>query len=441
VRLKAFHAADGDCLLLTSADGHHALVDGGRARTFDEQAWPVLRAMAAAGERIDLLVVSHIDADHITGVLRLLQAVAAWAVHDYQTTAGGNPTAPEPAIDRPPAIGTVWHNSWRAQVADLAGPIEALVGQASDALATSGFDAATAPSRLVRVVGALDGLAQSIPQGVELLRLVDDDTPIPRNEPFDDLVLLQAPPHVQRLGRARLTVIGPSVEHLEALRDEWRSWLGTLGVAGGPGSRTGPGTGAGNGAVDIEQARAAAGAEGDRFMASLEAATEVIASTDPSKVTPPNRASITLLADESGRTCLLTGDAAEHELLDGLKAAGRIVDGRFHCNVLKVQHHGSEHNVSTRFAGTVLADDYVFCGDGAHHNPDPSVVKTIVEARRQADPAPFTLWFNCSPARASADRRAALRKAIGEATAAAAAHPQVSVNVLDDAAPFLDIPV
>jgi hypothetical protein len=68
-------------------------------------------------------------------------------------------------------------------------------------------------------------------------------------------------------------------------------------------------------------------------------------------------------------------------------------------------------------------------------------VKTIVEARRQADPAPFTLWFNCSPARVSADRRAALRKAIGEATAAAAAHPQVSVNVLDDAAPFLDIPV
>lgn len=440
MRLKAFHAADGDCLLLTSSDGHHALVDGGRARTFDEQAWPVLREMAAAGERVDLLVVSHIDADHITGALRLLRAVAAWAVHDFQTTVGGNPTAPEPAVDRPPAIGTVWHNAWRAQVADLAGPIEALVGRAADALATSGFDATSAPSPLVRAVDALDGLAQSIPQGVDLLRLVDDDTPIPRNDPFDDLVLLRDPPHVQPLGHARLTVIGPSVEHLEALRDEWRSWLDGLKVAEGPGMRTALGP-SGDGAVDIEQARAAAQAEGDRFMASLEAATEVIAATDPAKVTPPNRASITLLAEETGRTCLLTGDAAEHELLDGLAAAGRIVDGRLHCNVLKVQHHGSEHNLSTRFAGTVLADDYVFCGNGAHGNPEPSVVKTIVEARRQADPAPFTLWFNCSPERASADRRDGLRRAIGEATAAAAAHAQVSVTVLDDASPFLDIPV
>lgn len=440
MRLKVFHAADGDCLLLTSSDGHHALVDGGRARTFDEQAWPVLRKMGAAGEPVDLVVVSHIDADHITGVLRLLRAVAAWAVHDFQTTVGGNPTAPEPAVDRPPAIGTVWHNSWRAQVADLAGPIEALVGQAADALATSGFDAASAPDPLVRAVDALDGLAESIPQGVDLLRLVDDDTPIPRNDPFDDLVLLQDPPRVRPLGRARLTVIGPSVEHLEALRDEWRRWLEGLRAAEGPEIRTGlvPG---GDGALDIEQARAAARAEADRFMASLEAATEVIASTDPSKVTPPNRASITLLAEEDGRTCLLTGDAAECELLDGLAAAEQIVGGRFHCNVLKVQHHGSEHNLSTTFAGTVLADDYVFCGDGAHGNPEPSVVKTIVEARREADPGPFTLWFNCSPERAAADRRAALRRAIGEATAAAAAHAQVSVKVLDDAAPFLDIPV
>ena len=73
MRLRAFHAADGDCLLLTSSDGHHALVDGGRARTFDDQAWPVLRQMAVAGEPVDLVVVSHIDADHIDGVIRLIQ--------------------------------------------------------------------------------------------------------------------------------------------------------------------------------------------------------------------------------------------------------------------------------------------------------------------------------------------------------------------------------
>ena len=57
---------------------------------------------------------------------------------------------------------------------------------------------------------------------------------------------------------------------------------------------------------------------------------------------------------------------------------GRIVNDRFWCNVVKVQHHGSENNLSQAFAGTVLADHYVFCADGHHDNPDPSVVKTIV---------------------------------------------------------------
>jgi hypothetical protein len=401
VRLRAFHAADGDCLLLSSSDGHHALVDGGRSRTFEEEAWPELRAMADAGERLDLLVVSHIDADHITGVLRLMRAVAAWAVHDHQVTDGGNPDARPPGVGRPPAIGAVWHNSWRAQVGDLAGDIEAALA----ALAPPGEGALGA-------LAALDGLAQSIPEGVELLRMIDEDTPLARNEAFGGgPALLRAPPHVEPLGRARLTVLGPSRRHLERLREEWRRWLADLGAAAG--GADGPGAG-------------------------LAEAARVIASTDPSKVTPPNRASITLLAEEDGRTCLLTGDAAEEELLDGLAAAGRRDGGPFHCDVLKVQHHGSEHNLSTGFAEAVVADHYVFSADGAHGNPEPSVIRTVVEARA-AVPGPFTLWFTSSPRRTSAGRRRALEAALAEAAACADEHAAVSVRVLDDDRPFLEI--
>jgi hypothetical protein len=158
-------------------------------------------------------------------------------------------------------------------------------------------------------------------------------------------------------------------------------------------------------------------------------------------VTPPNRASITLLAEEDGRTCLLTGDAAEEELLDGLTAAGRLAAGPFRCDVLKVQHHGSEFNLSRKFASSVLATHYVFSADGAHGNPDPSVVKTIIESRLAAA-GPFTMWFTCSESRTRPERRRALASAIGEARDAAARHPGViGVEVLDDRRPFLDIEV
>jgi beta-lactamase superfamily II metal-dependent hydrolase len=413
VKLEVFFATDGDCLLLTSSDGHRALIDGGRTDSFRKLTWPALRELAEAGEGIDLVVVSHIDADHISGILWLMKAVAAWAVHDFQTTDGGNPGFPEPAIPRPPDIERFWHNSWRAQLGDLAGPIQAYVGRVDEALQTSSFDPSKAPNAAVDLVDALQGLAESIPDGVELLRIVDNDTPLSRNAPFDDLVLLQDPPHQEQLGQTTLTVIGPARKHLAKLREEWRAWL------------------------DTDAGRKAASEEIDEALA----AAEIIAETDPSRVTPPNRASITLLAEEDGRTCLLTGDAAEEEILEGLEAAGRMVDGRCRCNVVKVQHHGSEHNVSTAFAGAVLADQYVFCADGNNRNPDPSVVKTIVETRLAEDPRPFTVWFNTSPERTLPSRRKALRAAIKEATDAARGHPEITVNVLDAAEASVEIEV
>jgi hypothetical protein len=191
--------------------------------------------------------------------------------------------------------------------------------------------------------------------------------------------------------------------------------------------------------VDFTAALAARRLDSERFLTSLANRAEIIATTDPSKVTPPNRASIVLLATEGSTSCLLTGDAAEEEILEGLEAAGRIANGRFDCDVLKVQHHGSENNLSRDFAKTVLADHYVFCGDGNHENPSPSVVKTIAETRIAADPRPFTLWFNCSPERTLAKRRKAMRAAIREATKAADRHPGVSVSVLEDDDAFFDL--
>ena len=80
MRLRVFFASDGDCLLLTSADGRHVLVDGGRSGTFRENTRPHLDELAAADEPLGLLVVSHVDADHISGVISLLEEVAAWEV-------------------------------------------------------------------------------------------------------------------------------------------------------------------------------------------------------------------------------------------------------------------------------------------------------------------------------------------------------------------------
>jgi hypothetical protein len=74
--------------------------------------------------------------------------------------------------------------------------------------------------------------------------------------------------------------------------------------------------------------------------------------------------------------------------------------------VLKVPHHGSEHNLDEDFAARVTADHYVFCANGEHANPDLRIVRALVGAR-EADGSggrPYTLWFNSSST-ASEDAR------------------------------------
>jgi hypothetical protein len=297
------------------------------------------------------------------------------------------------------------------------------------------------------------GLAESIADGVTLLRLVDDETPIPRNDAFGSgLVLLRDPVHVEQVGTTTLRVTGPAEHHLKRLRDEWRDWLERQPVSSGRGGTGRPGPrGAGEEAaastlpMSPPEAKTVVRdlvATATAAAAAPAAGPAIIERTRPSAVTPPNRASITLLAEEDGRTVLLTGDAAEEEILEGLDAAGCFVDGNpFWCNVVKVQHHGSEHNLSRVFASRVLAEQYVFCADGAHGNPNPSVVRTLLETRLE-DPRPFTVWFSCSAERTIPQRRRAMTAALKEARRLAARHAgQLAVRVLDDDKPFFDIEV
>jgi hypothetical protein len=138
---------------------------------------------------------------------------------------------------------------------------------------------------------------------------------------------------------------------------------------------------------------------------------------DRTKVTPPNLASLMLLIMERGKTVLLPGDGHATDILKGLSYHGMLdADGRMHVNVLKVQHHGSEHNIDESFVAKVTADHYVFCSNGEHENPDLRVIEALIAARignvacRANNPqaaGPFTLWFNSS---ASASKKAATQQ-------------------------------
>jgi beta-lactamase superfamily II metal-dependent hydrolase len=389
MRLKVFQSDKGDCLLLTSNDGKRMLADGGMRSSYREHVAPAMGQLQHAREQLDLLYVSHIDRDHISGVLQLLDDLLEWRIYDFQQKSG-NEKFPQPKQPRPPDPLRLWHNAFHDQVGKNVGEIEQMLAASASVL-----EASLAKTLLAEAQSQRE-LATSVPEGLELSRRASpEQLNIPVNKEFGgELILVHkdGKRNTVKLGSLRLTVIGPFENELKQLRKEWNTWLRDHGKALDDLRRQ----------MSEDAERLEAG-EVQRFRAALALRAGELG--DISKVTAPNLASLMLLVEEDAKTVLMTGDGHADHITAGLKAAGRLDDGGIHVDVLKVQHHGAEYNITPDFCKQVTADDYVFCGNGGHDNPDLRAVETIIDsrlgppARRSENPGAeraFKLWFNSS---------------------------------------------
>ena len=434
MKLTLFPADKGDCFLVTSSDGRRMLVDGGMSSSYKRFVAPTMAGLAAAGEKLDLICISHIDQDHIAGILQMLDSIAEWHVHEFQLSTGNGDHRP-PEAGRPPEIAEIWHNAFEDQVGDNADAI-------TDALAASGLILSGAAEDELRDQSEQrQDLVTSVGEAIRVSRRIHpDQLGIPLNTPFGG-GLVQAPeagaPVTVAFGSATITVIAPFAEQLADLSDDWAKWLSDNADA-----------------LDDIATRAAADAEVigtslQGVVAPLEAQAQVLGADlvaaalgDINKVTVPNLASIMLLLEEDATTFLLTGDGHSDHILKGLELTGHLAadaTSGMHVSVLKVQHHGSEHNIDEQFAQRITADNYVFCADGAHTNPEVEAVEVILASRlgddghRSTNPEatrPFTFWFNSSPEFATSDARRAHLETVRHLveTAASGANGQLRVE-------------
>src|SRR6187431_112492 len=120
MRLRVYQSDKGDCLLVSGTAGGHILVDGGMRQAFQDHVRADLGKMAAKKESLDLIYVSHIDQDHISGVLELLNTVMAWRVYEFRKKQGAKVKAP--AFPKMPVIKEIWHNAFSDLLKENAGP-------------------------------------------------------------------------------------------------------------------------------------------------------------------------------------------------------------------------------------------------------------------------------------------------------------------------------
>lgn len=393
MKLRIFQSNKGDCLLLQSRDGKNILCDGGMAKSMRDHVRKPLAQLVTDGiGKLDVVYVSHIDQDHISGVLQLLQDALDWKVYDFHQN-NGDTSVRKPKLPQPPAIGGLWHNAFRDQVEDNEGKI-------GDLLAASvPVYFGTSVPVLIKIAQEAQNIAASIPEALKVSRLCKADlldipiNDLPGSNGSAKLLFFRNQPVQFDLGSFKITIVGPSEKELSDLRDGWNNWL-----ADHP--------------DDIVKIQKEMRRRVEEFASGQLAGTPFDLSDwngirDFEGVTTPNVASLVLMVEEDDKRLLLTGDSQQDKILEGLVKTGfleDVDDGFVHLDILKIQHHGSENNLDQNFARKVSADHYVFCGDGSHGNPEPEVLKTVFNSRLgtnstralapQAEGRPFTFWFS-----------------------------------------------
>jgi beta-lactamase superfamily II metal-dependent hydrolase len=396
VQLTVFQSGKGDCLLLAdTGDKTRILVDGGMPDAYSEHVAPALSALRKKKKKdIDLVYVSHIDQDHIGGILRMLDDEVLWRVHEHQVK-NGNRAHPVPRVPRPPTIGGLWHNAFREQLPKKAEPIAETLAAMAPILSGAVLDE-------LRDIGRMQGeIASSVDEAMRVSRRIGaTQLKIPLNQQAQGKLLMRRKgQNPIKLGQFEITVLAPSATQLEALRKQWAAWLekasskkllDELREKSRADERA-------LGAADFEQLFAMIRLQAEAF-------------GDPASVTPPNLASLMLLVEEGGKSILLTGDGRWDHLVEGLTETGRLDrTGRFSVDILKVPHHGSKNNVvDTDLLDRVIATHYVFCGDGHHGNPGVEVIELMAKQRVKAA-GKFKFWFNSSAAVAGRNEIAHMR--------------------------------
>ena len=381
MKIRAFHANDGDCLLIRGDDDTVILADGGRSTAFTENIASRLTRGKLRTD-IDLVYVSHIDNDHLSGILDLVKTKIAWEVHDFRGR-----RRERPALPRPAAIQQIWHNGFAELVDDRDGTIERALDLATRTLSLHepAFD----------LFELYENLTTGVKDTLELnYRLRFGGMEDVLNRPStrqDKLLVLSSANERHQVGEFEVAVLGPTVVELEALRVFWNDWLERNNL-------------------DVPKLREAAeeesrmlGTSEERALLGLLLRQAETLGEGSEGVSEPNVASLTLLVHDGRHKILLTGDARSEELLSGLRQQGFITDDRgLHVDVLKVQHHGAAGNVTEEFCKLVTADHYIFCANGSHSNPEKVVLDGLLDfrvgdrAEENLSPGrdrPFTFWF------------------------------------------------
>ena len=352
-QVKMFAASNGDAFLIKdkSLDGSAVLIDGGFASTYQNEIRSELAAMGREGRALDLVIATHIDADHISGLIKFF-------------TDNGSASSP-----RIVEVRRVWHNSLRSMPVPSSRPRREL-SRDDDSLIYEirrmGFTLSHEPSRPDEEIGAKQG------SSLAALLLKGGYT---WNESTGRSAIDSSTSELALGSNSRVSVLGPKPERLEALVRQWIAELQRLGLIGNvlEGERFDDAFEFLNAAEKMS--RRLNFEEIGHSQKSDKPLQEAYLPDDSLN----NGSSIAVCIETPSSNMLFLGDSWAEDIEE-------VIEKRAHkrlplvFDAIKISHHGSMRNTSCRLLALVDSPIFLISTNGAKHgHPDLPVLHEIVD--------------------------------------------------------------
>lgn len=367
IQIHMFGAGYGDAFLVSCVSEKkkiNLLIDGGFYYTYDNEIRAVLQDMRKKGEKLDLFVITHIDADHIGGAIGLIAE---------------NGNANKPNIIQ---IDQVWHNSFRHLTESEIGD-QSLEGANKKVL----LDIIKQNQSTLEQENSKANKAPISPkQGSTLAALLLAGEYNWNKYPIS----LESSPNVHISEDVHLTILSPTKAKLELLRNKWHRKLCSYGFSGK--LKQNPLFDDAVEYLSLVEERQGRG-KGKRPMGSSVKNWEGYKEEDfEEDKNPINGSSIAFELEYAGKHVLFLGDSHPSVIIESLKSLPKYNVHPYLFDAIKISHHGSKGNTNPDLLKFLDSRRYLISTNGSRYNhPDHATLINLVDREEHLH---RTLFFN-----------------------------------------------
>ncbi|MCK6600141.1 MAG: MBL fold metallo-hydrolase [Bdellovibrionaceae bacterium] len=351
ISVVSYPAKNGDCFLVSFGQGEsqkHLLIDCGFADTVTNYLKNDLKNLSSKNEVLEKLILTHIDADHIQGAIKLLK--------DNNS---------EKFIE----IKEVWHNTFRHLFEKNETNYEGKNEQILHQIIQRGYPSKKSDEKREYPISAEQGttVGALILQGEYSWNSDFDNNGV--NCDYKKEVIIDTD--------TSIFLLSPDKQKLEALKSLWKDELRKYGVNYEYGKSQ-----LYDDAFEMLMAweKEIPKRRPKEISATEETVEELLTLPFDEDKTATNGSSIAFILNIQDRKLLFLADAHPDLIVKSLNKY--VAEGTILFDMIKVSHHGSFRNINSKLLERIDASKYLISTSGGIHNhPDKETIAQIVSRR------------------------------------------------------------